>query len=70
MDLGIFQETKVTYGIYTCGSAGYSVVATDAPSQHRGRVAVFYRPAPHFAVEDVQQFRPNIFSFQMAMGER
>ena len=54
MELGIFQETKVTYGIYTCGSAGYSVVATDAPSQHRGRVAVFYRPAPHFAVEDFQ----------------
>ena len=32
MGLGIFQETKVTYGIYTRGSAGYSVVATDAPS--------------------------------------
>ena len=36
MDLGIFQETKVTDGIYTCGLAGYSVVATDAPSRHRG----------------------------------
>ena len=32
MDLGIFQETKVTDGIYTRGSAGCSVVATDAPS--------------------------------------
>ena len=32
MDLGIFQETKLTDGIYTRGSAGYSVVATDAPS--------------------------------------
>ena len=32
MDLGIFQETKCTDGIYTRESAGYRVVATDAPS--------------------------------------
>ena len=31
-DLSIFQEKKVTYGIYTHGLARYSVVATDAPS--------------------------------------
>ena len=54
MDLGIFQETKLTDGIYNCGSSKYSVVATDAPRRHRGRVAVFYWPAPHFAVEAVQ----------------
>ena len=35
IDLGILQETKYTDGIYTCESAGYRVVATDAPSQHR-----------------------------------
>ena len=51
MDLGIFQETKCTDGIYTRESARYSVVATDAPSCHRGRVAVFYRSSPHFGVE-------------------
>ena len=32
MDLGILQETKLTDGIYTRGSAGYSVIASDAPS--------------------------------------
>ena len=32
IDLGIFQETKFTEGIYTCESAGYRVIATDAPS--------------------------------------
>ena len=42
MDLGIFQETKVTDCIYTCGSAGYSVIATDAPSRHCSGLAVFY----------------------------
>ena len=41
MDLGILQETKLTDGIYTCGSAGYSVIATYAPSRHRGGVALF-----------------------------
>ena len=70
IDLGIFQETKLTDGIYTSGSAGYSVVATDAPSRHRVRVAIFHWPAPHFAVEAVQQFGPNIIGFQLAMGAR
>ena len=32
MDLGILQETKITNGVYTRGSAGYKVIATDAPS--------------------------------------
>ena len=70
MDLGIFQETKLTYGIHNRGSAGYSVVATDAPSQHRGGVEIFRRPAPHFAVEAVQQFGPNVIGFQLATGAR
>ena len=46
MEPVIFQETNVTDVIYTHGSAGYSIVATDAPSRHRGRVEVFYQPAP------------------------
>ena len=70
MDLGILQETKVTDRIYTCGSAGYSVAMTDAPSRHHGGVAVFHQPAPHFAVEAVQQFRPNVVGFQLATGGR
>ena len=70
MDLGIFQETKLTDGIYTRRLAGYSVVATDAPSQHRGGVAIFHRPAPHFAVEAVQQFGLNVIGFQLATGVR
>ena len=70
MDLGIFQETKVTDGIYTHGSARYSVFATDAPSRHHGGVAVFHQPAPHFAVEAVQQFGPKVVSFQLVTGAR
>ena len=70
MDLGIFQETKVAAIIYTCRSDGCIIVATDVPSQHRGGVAVFYRPAPHFAVEAIYQFGTNVVGFPMATGER
>ena len=70
MDLGILQETKLTDGIYTRGSAGYSVIATDAPSQHCGGVALFYRSEPHFVVEAVEKFGPNVLGFQLATGAR
>ena len=70
MDLGIFQETKCTEGIYTRDSDGYRVVATDAPSRHRGGVELFYRPSPLFAVEAVRQFGPNVMSFQLETGAR
>ena len=64
---GICQETKVTDSVYTRGSDGYSVVATDAPSRHRGRVAIFYLLSPRFAVEAVQQIGPNVVGFQLTM---
>ena len=70
MDLGIFQEKKCTDGIYTRNSAGYSVVATDGPSRHRGGVTIFYRPLTPFAVEAVHQFGPNVVSFHMVTGAR
>ena len=70
MDLSIFQETKVTNGIYTRGSVGYSIVATDVPSRHCGGVPVFHRSAPHFAVEAVQKFGSNVVGFHLATGER
>ena len=70
MDLGIFQETNLNDGIYTCGSAGYIVVATDVPRRHRGVVAVFYQPAPYFSMEAAQQFGPNVVGFQLATGEQ
>ena len=54
MDLEIFQETKLTGGVYTRRPSGYSVVTTDAPSRHRGRVAVFYRPSTQYVVESAQ----------------
>ena len=70
IDLGIFQETKCTDGIYTRESAGYRVVATDAPSRHRGGVALFYRLSPLFEVEAVREYGPNVLSFKVTTGAR
>ena len=70
MDLGIFQEKKITDGIYTCESYGYRVVAMDASSRHCGRVALFYRPLALFAVEAVREYRTNVMSFELATGAR
>ena len=68
--LGIFQETKVTDGIYTRWLVGYSDVATNILSRHRGGVAVFHCPAPHFAVDAVHQFGPNFVGFQLTIDVR
>ena len=70
MDLGILQETKLMDGIYTRRLAGYSVITTDAPSRHRSGVALFYRSKPHFVVDVVDKFGPNVLGFQLATGAR
>ena len=53
MDLGVFQETKLTKIIYTHKSSGYRVLATEVPSVHSGGVAVLYRAAENFSVEEL-----------------
>ena len=67
---GNISRTKLTDGFHTRGSDGYRVVATDAPSRHCGRVAVFYQPSPCYVVAAVQQSRPNVIRFPLATGER
>ena len=70
MGLGVMQETKITDGVYTCASAGYRVVATDAPSRHRGGIAMFYREGAGFAVEEVRPYGPNVIIFEVVTGRR
>ena len=48
------------------GSAGYSVIATDAPSRHCGGVALFYCYEPHFVVEAVEKFGPKVLGLHLA----
>ena len=42
IDMGIFQETKVTAGIYMRESSGYRVAELESPSAHSGGVTVFF----------------------------
>ena len=70
LDVGILQDTKFTDRVYTRASAGYRVVATDAPSRHRGGIAMFYREGAGFAVEEVRQYGPNVLSFEVVSGRR
>ena len=70
MDLGVFQETKLTKIIYTRESSSYRVVATEAPSIHSGGVTVFYRVVEHFSIGALQTYGENIVSFQLESVDR
>jgi hypothetical protein len=68
IDIGILLETKVTGGIYTCFSSGYSVVASNAASGHQGGIALFWRPNKSYVVEDWCVRGPNVLSFVIVTG--
>ena len=70
MDLGVFQWKKRSDGIYTRELARYRVIATDVPSQHQGRVTVFYRDFLQFMVESQWHFTPSVFSLHLVLGGR
>jgi exonuclease III len=70
VDLGVFQETKLTDGIYTRQSSGYQVIASNAPSKHQGGIALFWRDSPHWQVEAYKAYGPNVLSFQLVTGLR
>jgi hypothetical protein len=68
VDIGIFQETKVTGGIYTRMSSGYSVVASNAASVHHGGIALFWQPNKSYEVEDWRVRGPNVLLFVIVTG--
>ena len=70
MDLGVFQETKLTQIIYTRESSGYRVAEIEAPSDHSNVIVVFYRAVRHFSVEALQTYEVNVVRFQLASGDR
>jgi hypothetical protein len=67
-DLGILMETKVTDGIYTQNSSGYSVAALNAPSAHQGGIALFWRPNKLYKVEDWRIRWANVLTFVLVTG--
>ena len=68
IDVGIFQETKLTGGIHPRKGHGYSVFATDAPSKWCGGIALFWRDCLGCAVEEHREWGPNVLSFHLVTG--
>ena len=68
IDLGVFQETKVTKGIFTQEYSGHRVVVLAAPVPQSGGVALFYRATDHFSVEALQIYVANAVSFHLDSG--
>jgi hypothetical protein len=63
VNLGVFLETKLTGGIYTWNSSGYSLVASNTPSAHQGGIALFWRANKTYEVKDRRICGPNVLSF-------
>ena len=68
VDCGVIQETKLTDGVYTRKSSGFRVTAKAVLSDHSGGVAILYRKAGHFVIEELRLHSPNVISFQMVTG--
>ena len=62
VDVGVFQDKKLTDRIYTWGLARYRVNTIPAPSWHRSGITFFYRDSPAFAVEAIRQFGANVIA--------
>ena len=68
-DIAFLQETKVTGGIYTRHSSGYKIVASDAPSKQKGRIALAWREDHEaFEVEATAVRAPGVMTFQLRTG--
>ena len=70
LDLGLFQDIKVTDRIHTRMSAGYQVLADDATIQHHVGMNILYREMPHFQVKAFRLHGKNLPIFQLVSGSR
>ncbi len=53
VDIGFLLETKLTRGIYTRYSSGYSVLASTATLVWQGGIALFLRGNNSYKVEEM-----------------
>jgi hypothetical protein len=70
VDLVILLETKVTDGIYTQKSSGYSVATLNTPSPHQGGIALFWGPNKSYEVKDWRIHGPNMLTFVLVTGSQ
>ena len=70
LDIAVLQDTKFTYGVYTCELDGYSVFSMGAPIRHCGGVVVFYYVLSQFSIKALQQFGTNVVILLLVTRER
>jgi hypothetical protein len=68
VDVGFLLETKLTGGIYTRYSSGYSVLALTAMLVRQGGITLFWRGNNSYEVEEAQIWGANIISLHLMMG--
>ena len=68
VDLGVFQETKFTKGIYPRELGGYQVVVPKSPSLHSSGITMFYLKSDHFTVSAIRLRVTNVVRFQLTLG--
>jgi hypothetical protein len=66
--IGFLLETKLTGGIYTHYSSGYSVLALTATLVRQGGIALFWRGNSLYKVEEMQIWGANVISLHLMMG--
>ncbi len=67
VDIGFLLETKLTGGIYTRYSSGYSVLASSATLVRQGGIALFWRGKNLYKVKETQIWGANVISLQLKM---
>jgi exonuclease III len=68
VDLGLFQETKLSHDKFTHQCCGYQVCATRAKSSSQGGVALFYRESKNWTIEGVHFYGPNVMCCTLVSG--
>jgi len=68
VDIAVLQEMNVTGGIGTKFASGYAIIATDAVSHNQGGVALVFREADGYEVEETKIWHANVISFQIVTG--
>jgi len=68
VDIAVLQETKLTNGIYTRNSSGYSIVASDAPSKQKGGIALCWRESRLYELEEARFLSPHVLTFRLITG--
>ena len=70
LDLGVLQDTNITYRLHIRDSEGYHALAADILSRHHGGVDILYRDVTHFQVKVYHPHGTNVAILQMVYDGR